>query len=302
MKKIKLMLIFCVLGLTVSKAQLNIEISNGMMVETTTNLGITNVSDVTENGSGYLKGRVESSSLSGATQFAGLTFTNGFTGTIRRITGTPYAKGNGEGTNFKRYYEFNNTSGSALSTDCDVTCVTSGANDETNGVAAPYFEYNYQSAWNGYGDGSTGSTIHAANVSIPTGVSDLVFAAGVGVAAKIFLQGPYDAANDNMNTTINADVPLTSPYSEDPRTASTKPATAVDWVLVQLRDSGSPSTVIGSRSAFLKNDGTLIEDDGTGEIGIKAAPGDYYIVIQHRNHLGVMSATAQTGLTWRTSP
>ncbi len=302
MKKLYFIIFTCAVSFSALSAQVSMEIGNNMLVETTGGVYISGASDVVETGTGYLKGVVESSSLSGVTQFAGLTFSSGFTGIIKRTTGTPYAKGNGEGTNFKRYYELNNTSGSALVANCDVVCVTSGANDETNGVGAPYFEYNYQSSWNGYGDGSTGSTIQATSVSVPNGNSDLVFAGGIGVAAKIFLQGPYNASSNNMNTTLNADVPMTSPYTEDPRTASAKPSSAVDWVLVQLRDATTPSTIIASRSAFLKNDGTLIEDDGTGEIGIKAAPGNYYIAIKHRNHLAVMTAAVQSGLTWKTSP
>jgi len=304
MNRLFLTAILLAITFSLSSAQLIVNVGNNMQVETTGGVYISNASDVVENSSGYLKGVVESSSLSGATQFAGLTLSSGFTGTIKRTTGTAYAKGNGEGTNFKRYYEFNNTSGSALVANCDVACVTSGVNDETNTAPAPYFEYNYQSAWNAYGEGSPGSTIHAANVSIPTGASDLVFASGVGVAAKIFLQGPYNASSNNMNTSINADIPLTSPYSEDPRTTTAVPSTAVDWVLVQLLEETSPGTfnVAGSRSAFLKNDGTLMEDDGAGEIGVPAAPGNYYIEIKHRNHLAVMSASAQAGLTWRTTP
>ncbi|MCP5064582.1 MAG: hypothetical protein GY936_19265 [Ignavibacteriae bacterium] len=42
----------------------------------------------------------------------------------------------------------------------------------------------------------------------------------------------------------------------------------------------------------------LIEDDGTQGIGIKAKPGDYFLVIKHRNHLGVTTNLLQTGLTW----
>ncbi|MCB9248269.1 MAG: hypothetical protein H6613_06850 [Ignavibacteriales bacterium] len=69
-------------------AQLTIEISDNMQVETTGGVYISGAADVIENGSGYLKGVVESSSLSGANQFAGLTFGSGYSGTITRTTGT----------------------------------------------------------------------------------------------------------------------------------------------------------------------------------------------------------------------
>jgi len=302
MKKIIFIIFFLAISFSYLSAQVNMEIGNNLLVETTGGLSVQLSGDLIETGTGYLKGVVTSGPRTGVTGFAGLTLSSGFTGDITRTTGSSYTKGNGEGTNFKRYYELNNTSGSGISTTCNIAFVASGTNDESLGMNGPFFEYTYQSGWKGYGDGSTGSTVSASSVVIPTGSSDLVISEGTGVAAKIFLQGPYNASNNNMNTTLNADVPLTSPYPEDSRTASAKPAAAVDWVLVQLRDQTTPSTVIGSRAAFLKADGTLIEDDGTAGIGIKAAPGDYYISIKHRNHLAVMTSAVQAGLTWGTSP
>ena len=109
---------------------------------------------------------------------------------------------------------------------------------------------------------------------------------------KIFLQGPYDASNHTMYTTINGVIPKTSPYVQDPRIVSEIPMDALDWVLVQLRASPSSHAVI-SKSIFLNKDGNLVADDGiTQNILLNAASGSYYIVIVHRNHLSVMSAAA----------
>jgi hypothetical protein len=87
-------------------------------------------------------------------------------------------------------------------------------------------------------------------------------------------------------------IPTTSPYSEDVRTVPSIPAGITDWVLVQLRSTfdGSPIT---SKSAFLHKDGRIVADDGiTGHIEMNASPGNYYIVLKHRNHLAVMSNSA----------
>ncbi len=114
------------------------------------------------------------------------------------------------------------------------------------------------------------------------------------VQAKVFLEGPYDAANDNMTTSINSSIPLISPYTEDARMVGSIPSTITDWVLVQLRSTADGSTV-ASRSTFLRNDGHIVADDGTTEyISMDANPGDYYIVIRHRNHLAVMSDEVHT--------
>lgn len=118
----------------------------------------------------------------------------------------------------------------------------------------------------------------------------------IRLAGKIFLEGPYDDGAHEMTTLLNSGgfLPLTSPYSEDARTVSAIPATITDWVLVQIRSTADGSAVI-SRSAFLRKDGYIVADDGTtAYIELAADPGDYYIVIKHRNHLAVESDEVHT--------
>ncbi len=110
------------------------------------------------------------------------------------------------------------------------------------------------------------------------------------LSVKIFLEGPYNASSHSMTTDINGFIPDTSPYSEDPRMASQIPTTATDWVLVILRTSPSGSNVT-AKSAFLRNDGKIVGDDGTTEeIILNADEGNYFILIKHRNHLDVLSS------------
>jgi hypothetical protein len=113
------------------------------------------------------------------------------------------------------------------------------------------------------------------------------------VEIKIFLEGPYDASGDTMRTDLrdNDFIPSTSPYAEDPRSISSPiPQNITDWVLVQLRETAT-GTAVASKSAFLRNDGRIVPDDGTSEqITFDVPQGDYYIVIKHSNHLAVMSA------------
>ena len=114
----------------------------------------------------------------------------------------------------------------------------------------------------------------------------------VKVSAKIYLEGPYDSNTDMMTTQINSLIPNTSPYSEDPRTVNQIPLTIVDWVLVSLRTAANGTNVV-SKSAFLRNDGKIVDDDGTTEeITMNTNEGNYFVVIKHRNHLAVMSANA----------
>ena len=119
------------------------------------------------------------------------------------------------------------------------------------------------------------------------------------VAANVFLQGPYDANGDTMSTNLNPSggplqIPLTSPYAEDPRTVSSIPADIVDWVLVELRETATGSAVADT-SAFLHKDGGLVADDGiTKEVTLKttSAANDFFVVIKHRNHLSIMTSSA----------
>jgi len=110
------------------------------------------------------------------------------------------------------------------------------------------------------------------------------------VQVKIYLEGAYNASLGEMNTDLNTKIPLTSPYPENKKTISSMPAGIVDWVLVELRTTPN-GTAVASRSALLRKDGRIVDDDGlTTEIKLDATSGNYYIVVKHRNHLTIMSA------------
>lgn len=76
--------------------------------------------------------------------------------------------------------------------------------------------------------------------------------------------------------------------------AGTKDA-IVDWIFIELRDSANAANIVETRAALVERDGDVISaiDGATvlhffGMLPNKA----YYIAIKHRNHLGVMTATA----------
>jgi hypothetical protein len=64
----------------------------------------------------------------------------------------------------------------------------------------------------------------------------------------------------------------------------------VDWVLVELRDDVDPTLVHYSRAALLQRDGDVVGVDGISPLAIPIPPGNYYVAVRHRNHLGVMAA------------
>ncbi|MGE5399961.1 MAG: beta strand repeat-containing protein [Ignavibacteriales bacterium] len=122
--------------------------------------------------------------------------------------------------------------------------------------------------------------------------------------SKVLLQGAYNAGK--MTTALKSAIPLTSetayPAAKYGYTASSVSAipdtNLVDWVLVELRNASTvaASTISGKRAGFLKNDGTVVDVDGISPLNFAGlvSPGDYFIVIRHRNHLSLMSAAAIT--------
>jgi subtilisin family serine protease len=124
-----------------------------------------------------------------------------------------------------------------------------------------------------------------------------VISDGEGVLAriKIFLEGPYDDVSGGMGSALRDGgwFPLTSPYSENPRSVNSIPADVTDWVLIQLRTAPEGAALV-SRSALLHSDGRVVADDGaTNQIALDAPAGDYYLLVRHRNHLAVMSAAPE---------
>jgi hypothetical protein len=282
-------------------AAVNIELSGGVNVQSSGSVLVQIDGNITSDGLSYYAGTLSSGPRTGLTDFSGLHLNPGVDGTVTCMTGSGYAEGNGEGTNFKRWYRIENA-GSETTTDMRVDFIGSGTDDERNGLTGPFFIYRYASPWTGYGFGTDASPDTADGVVIPAGTSDWVLSEGCRVAAKLFLEGPYKSAGDTMIVALGADRPVLSPYSEDARTVTAVPPLAVDWVLVEVR-SRADSAAVALRSCFIRSNGNIIADDGnTSYIPVKSAPGDYYLVIRQRNHASVMTAAKLTGLTWGVTP
>ena len=109
---------------------------------------------------------------------------------------------------------------------------------------------------------------------------------------RAFLQAPYDAAGDTMQTRLRQQnhLPLSSPYAGAMRSVTTMPSGAVDWVLLTLRDPATAS-IAGQESFLLDKSGYLTEMDGQSQVlGITGcSPGSYQIEVKHRNHVAVAS-------------
>ena len=100
-----------------------------------------------------------------------------------------------------------------------------------------------------------------------------------------------------MSHDITSLLPLTSPYNASHGVAAlpdVSPRYIVDWIYLELRLAANGATS-QARSAFLLDDGSVADLDGHEYVGFDYAVNrDYYVVLRHRNHLGIMSATAHT--------
>jgi hypothetical protein len=436
----------CFSGLSI--ASVDLEIGNGFVVETSDGIYVEIDGDLEETGNGYFKGKISSGDRAEITSFSGMMLSAGIEGSITRNTGPGYSKGNGEGNNFLRYYEVNN-SGDMGTADVQISFLSSGNFDERNNLTDPYYIYRYAANWNGYGEGSAASPLSTSGVHILSGLTDWVisdsnfvffvddevattgtpilfnepaeggdghevemtfsqlsrsgnvavrqtnrspsnllnnkclnylwdiskdpgitsfatdvsfkyldsdlldvsegslvaayyddvqsewsilpdrtlddvnnsltvhnldhftmFAIGeteafiptVSLNVKVYLEGPYDDVGDSLKTDLYdlGDLPLGQPFNASPwnyngtESVSEIPEGVVDWVLVELRSSPDAGSKIVSRAAFLASDGNLVDLDGMSPAKVGAAPGDYYIVIYHRNHLAIMSAVSHS--------
>lgn len=130
------------------------------------------------------------------------------------------------------------------------------------------------------------------------------------VAAKVFLEGPYDTGTGLMGDGLRSAslLPNTQPFTAlgysflgSPGAGGTVAASVftttgnnaiVDWVVLELRNSTTPSTVVASCAALLQRDGDVVALDGTSPVTFTQGPGSYYVAVRHRNHLGVMTSSA----------
>jgi len=125
---------------------------------------------------------------------------------------------------------------------------------------------------------------------------------------QVFLEGPYDSISGFMNTNLNDAglLPLEQPFNSNPtanwfydgteNVLAIPNVNIVDWLLLQARDATSAenatsATIKENQVGFLLNNGKVVGLDGESFISfIEPIENELYLVVYHRNHLGIMSA------------
>jgi hypothetical protein len=137
------------------------------------------------------------------------------------------------------------------------------------------------------------------------------------VRLKVFLEGAYNGAGgltNDLNTFhylpgqidgfgFTYDAPPGQPYTVAPWNYTGNlglqwgdgmgqtpyPTDVVDWILVQVRENGiAPANTVWTCAGWVHTDGTVTFPENCPGPAINIA-NSYYIVVQHRNHLGIMS-------------
>jgi Bacterial Ig domain len=132
---------------------------------------------------------------------------------------------------------------------------------------------------------------------------------------KVMLEGTYQTATGLMQTTLNqrgllpgqtpigqfaAKTPKGQPFKTAPwlyagtegDTITTYPATVVDWVLISLRTDSTSSTNVFRTAGWLHSDGHISFITPCFNV----ANGSYFVLVEHRNHVGVLSPLKVTAV------
>jgi len=151
-----------------------------------------------------------------------------------------------------------------------------------------------------YGNGPQGDVVRIDNYVRCVRVGN-----EIRLGLKVFLEGPFNGTD--MNTGLIGNLPLDQPYNAAPwnytgieSVISIPDPEVVDWVLIELRDTteaafATSATIIAQQAAFVKKNGNAVSSDGETELRFSVNFSyDLYLVVWHRNHLGVMSSNPLT--------
>ncbi len=132
----------------------------------------------------------------------------------------------------------------------------------------------------------------------------ILIRSGIIIDPVVQLQGPYNGVDMDTELAAQSLIPLEQPFNVAPwnytgdEVVTSIPSDIVDWILVELRETtGGPETatsdsIVMRRALLLRNDGRVVDPyHQTPELKYDIDLNDnIYMVIWHRNHLGVMSA------------
>jgi len=131
---------------------------------------------------------------------------------------------------------------------------------------------------------------------------------GITLDLNVFLEGPFLLSEMGNDLNAGGNIPLAQPYNTAPwnytgteSVSSIPSADIVDWIFIELREtaggasSATAATMIAQQAAFILKDGSIVDLDGVSAVQNAASVAqNLFVVVYHRNHLGVMSANPLT--------
>lgn len=121
-----------------------------------------------------------------------------------------------------------------------------------------------------------------------------------------FLEGPYSGGQMTSSLNSLGFVPLNQPYNVPPwdyagtESVASIPGNAVDWVLIDIlkpynSGNGLKFELIDRKPAFIAEDGAILDLNGVNNVLFQFSDQEFYVRIQHRNHLPIVSAGSLSG-------
>jgi hypothetical protein len=129
---------------------------------------------------------------------------------------------------------------------------------------------------------------------------------GIVICLRAFLEGPYSAVMEKMDTNYLFQDTLETyhyaqPYNRAPWNYNGTEAfkkdtipspTIIDWMLISLRSTTAASSTFDTIAVLVRNDGYIVNTNLADSIVMMAPTNldSFYVVLQHRNHLAIMTA------------
>jgi hypothetical protein len=156
------------------------------------------------------------------------------------------------------------------------------------------------------------ATNNTATFSGITGFSQFIIGKQlprVNLEITAYLEGAMNGTV--MDTTLNNSglLPLSQPFNTSPwdyagteNVAAIPTTDIVDWVLIELRDTtdvnlATSQSILARKAVFINKEGKIVDTDGTLNpilfTNVKVED-SLFVVLWHRNHLGIISAVPLT--------
>ncbi|MEM7366968.1 MAG: dockerin type I domain-containing protein [Bacteroidota bacterium] len=214
--------------------------------------------------------------------------------------------GNGS---IERYYEIIPATNSGLNASINMEYFDA----ELNGLKELALESWHEESpnWINYAPDATDDNANFVEVTANSLGKITLGEGALKLSPKVFLQGAYAVGTGLMNDALRSGnvIPTSEPYtalgfthvggggetiSSDVLNVTGNDA-IMDWLFLELRSKTDSSIVQQTKSVLLQRDGDVVDLDGRSPVSFAGLDQDeYYLMLKHRNHLGVRSSGTMT--------